>query len=122
VSGVTGIWLELGSDPPGTITGISLASLAVATPIGGETLASYRIKASGAFQSTFCNRAFSLAQVPATDPNYITPPPGCFIDAANGNRFTAKIVDIDVTFSSLSPLVVESLTVKDGAYREVSVN
>lgn len=112
----TGIWLELSTDSPGTITGISLANLAVAVvKTGNDTLSTYSTKVTSYFQTAFCNKI--LTNVTSGDKDYKILPSEFFIDAQN--RLVARLIVISITFSSLTPLVVGEITISEGAARMV---
>lgn len=115
ITNENGIWVELSTNPPGTITGISTTNLAIASTVSGETLASYSTKANTYLQTTYFNKI--LTNVTSGDKDYKTLPSGFFIDAQN--RLVARLVIITVTFSSLAPLIVSEITVSEGAARMV---
>ena len=99
VDGVTpGLWIELSTDPPGTLTGMARTdwpAIVTGGPVAErDTTATYGTKVTDAYR-TLCTKTLS-------------------------GRSTAVVVPT-VTFSRLSPLLIADVVVDEGACRSSSV-
>ncbi len=110
-SGVPGLFLELSTTPPGTLTGLARTAIPA---VGGQNLAQYTVTLTTAFRDLF--------SLPGIAGMFGQPPPGWYI-GANGSWYP-KVVDIILTLSSLSPVTFASINgviVAEGAIRNFKV-
>lgn len=96
-TGVAGIWLELSVDPPGTLTGAAQSAWPAIVTSGGskDTLATYAAKVNTAL-GTLCKKTV-------------------------GGQANVQVVNVTVTFSSLSPLTIADVVISEGDCKTVTV-
>ena len=94
VSGLEGIWVELSTDPPGTITGLARTAWPVPVttgPVGGrDTVDTYAAKINTSLRSL-------------------------------ATKAGIKVVIPTITFSSISPLTIDEITISEGDIKAVRV-
>jgi hypothetical protein len=105
-TGEIGIWVELSTDPPGTLTGLARTAW---PSTAGKTLSQYQTLLNSTFQA--------LCNLPAEGKLVFgaLPPAGYSLDAQN--RLVPMIVEIAITVTSLGPPVAYSVEIRDGAMR-----
>ncbi len=105
-----GLWLELSTDPVGTLTGLARTAF---PSTAGFTLAQYQSLLTTAIQN--------LCNLPGQTNNLTfgaQPPAGWLI---SGNQLIPMLVKISLTLSSLTPVTISNVTVSEGAVRHTKI-
>ncbi len=105
-----GLWIELSTNPPGTLTGLAKTAF---PSTAGKTLANYQAELNLLYKG-FC----SLPGQPNTLLFGQQPPDGWYV---SGTQLVPLVCVCTITLSSLSPVTVASVTVTEGAARRVVV-
>jgi hypothetical protein len=105
-SGLPGLWIELSTDPAGTLTGM----LATAWPaVGAQNLATYQTLLNTTYRDLCTVSNLVIRNV------FGVPPPGWYIGSDGG--WYPKIVDIAITLSSITPVTISNVIINEGAIR-----
>lgn len=105
---VPGLWLELSTSPPGTLTGLARTAF---PSTAGKTLAQYTVTLNTAFRD--------LCSLEGIAGMFGVLPPGWYI--GGDGKWYPKVVDVVITLSSLSPITISDVTVNEGAVRSFKV-
>jgi hypothetical protein len=105
-----GLWLELSTSPVGTLTGMARTAW---PSTAGKTLANYQAELNIVYRD-LC----SLPGLPSTLIFGVQPPEGYYV---SGTQLIPMIVWVVITLSSLTPVTISNVEVKEGAARQVKV-
>lgn len=107
-TGEVGLWLELSTDPPGTLVGQARTAWPAA---GANTLAQYQVILNNLYKG-YC----SLPGQPNTLLFGQQPPDGWYV---SGNQLVPLVCQVAITLSSLSPVTISNVTVTEGAVKAI---
>lgn len=105
-----GVWLELSTDPPGTLVGMPISEW---PSTAGKTLANYQAEVNLLYRG-FC----SLPGQPMKVISGMIPPEGWYFD---GQSIVPTVCIVTITLSSLSPITITNVLVTEGAVRQLKV-
>jgi hypothetical protein len=103
-TGLNGLWVELSTSPPGTLTGLAASAFPA---VGNQNLSQYTTTLNNAFRALF-----SLEGVSGL---FGVPPPGWYI--GGDGKWYPLVVDVAITLSSVSPVTIANVDVREGAIR-----